>query len=170
MTDFPASPAVPGQAESMTAYAKLNEDGKKWPWWDDYLAIKEKFPHFKNWRIWVYLAWEGQPREGRKPTTVTELAEDVLGCTDRSVRNWKVKDWNGEPGVDEAIAWVQASPLLKNRADVFAALSRVARMPSPKAHQDRKLFLEMTGDYVRNRPDESADDGAADDWWSAADE
>lgn len=147
MPDFPASPATPGQAASRASWRELQGATKKPAWWSDYLAIREAFPHFKNWRIWVYIAWAGSPATSRDPRTLEELAERVLGCTSRVVRKWRAADWGDRPGVDEAVAWVQAAPLMAHRRDVYEALVTVARMPDPKAHSDRRLFLELSGDY-----------------------
>lgn len=144
---FPASPATPGQAVSRASWRELQAQADKPAWWSDYLAIREAFPHFKNWRIWVYIAWAGQPATSRDPRTLEELAETVLGCTSRVVRKWRAADWGDRPSVDEAVAWVQAGPLLRHRRDIYEALVAVARTPDPKAHNDRKLALEMMGDY-----------------------
>lgn len=159
MSDFPASPATPGQAQSRAAWRELQMTGPKPAWWSDFLSIREAFPHFKNWRVWVYIAWAGQPAAGRDPRTVEELAENILGCTSRVVRKWRAADWGDKPGVDDAVAWVQAAPLLAHRRDIYEALVTVAKSPDPKAHQDRKLALEMMGDY-KAPPKSQADDAA----------
>ena len=39
------------------------------------------------------------------------------------------------------------APLARHRPDVFKALIEVATTPDPRAHSDRKLYLEMTKDY-----------------------
>lgn len=148
MTDFPASVDTPGQTESRTAHAQLHEQGDRFPWWSDYLAIRQQFSHFRNWRIYVYLAWASQPAVNRQPATETELAATVLGCTTRSIRNWKQLDFGDLPNVDNALVLLQAAPLLKHRREIFDALVEVAVMPYPKAHSDRKLALEMLGDYT----------------------
>jgi hypothetical protein len=157
--DFPASPATQGQQISRGAYRQLLALPKEeqYGWWNDYLAIREQFPHFRNWRIWVYIAWAGQPLKGRKPATKQELAEHVLGCSVRAIWKWEQKSYADLPGVPDAIAWVQASPLLRHRRDVYEALIAVATQPDAKGHNDRKLFLEMTGDY-RPRGDGKRDD------------
>jgi hypothetical protein len=154
MNDFPASAATPGQAESRTAHQRLHAQGDRFAWWEDYLSIRLQFPHFSNWRIWVYLAWASQPADKRQPATEIELAETILGCTTRTIRNWKSKDFGDQPGIEQAIAWLQAAPLLRYRREIFDALVEVARTPDPKAHADRKLALEMMKDY---RPESSID-------------
>ena len=42
---------------------------------------------------------------------------------------------------------MQATPLLRHRRDIFDALIVSATDPDPKSHPDRKLALEMLGDY-----------------------
>ena len=148
MADFPASPATQGQAESRTAHARLHDQGERWPWWEDYQAIRAEFAHFRNWRIWVYLAWASQPADKRRPATAAELARDVLGCTPRAIRNWKAKDYGELPSIEQAVAWLQAAPLLRHRREIYDALVEVATSPDHKAHADRKLALEMLGDYI----------------------
>lgn len=151
---FPASPVTPGQARSRTVWAALQASESKPAWWQDYLAIREAFPHFKNWRIWVYIAWAGQPAGERSPKTLEEFAPLVLGCSSRVVRGWRAKSWGEDlASVDEAIAWVQAAPLLRHRRDIYEALVSVAKTHDAKAHNDRKLALELLGDY---RPSGSA--------------
>ena len=44
--------------------------------------------------------------------------------------------------------FAQAAKLLEHRANVFDALITSAEDPDYKSHNDRKLFLELTGDYV----------------------
>lgn len=150
--NFPASAGTPGQAESETAYQIFQETGRLFEWWQDYLEIRREFPHFRNWRIWVYVAWAGSPLRNRDPATEEELAREVLGCTDRAIRNWKSRTWTDEkekalPTIEEAIAWTQAAPLLQHRRDVIEALVTVATKHDHLAHPDRKMFLTMTGDY-----------------------
>lgn len=155
--DFPVSLLNPGQIESALSWQALQAAVEKPAWWADYLAIREAFPHFRNWRIWVYIAWAGQPAAARQPRTAQELAAQVLGCTDRAIRNWHAKDYGDDASIEEAIAWVKASPLLRHRRDIYDALVIVAKMPDPKAHNDRRMALEMMGDYRPrgvNDPDE----------------
>jgi hypothetical protein len=125
-------------------------------WWNDFQMIRDQFPHFRNWRIWVYIAWAGQPTKGRKPATKEELAAQVLRCSSRVIRKWESRSYGDLPGVLDAIAWVQASPLLRHRRDIYNALIAVAIQADPKAHQDRKLALEMMGDY-RQKSEEPQD-------------
>lgn len=150
MNDFPAPPTVQGQQASQGAYRQLLALEERPSWWQDYLAIRDKFPHFKNWRIWVYVAWAGQPVRGRKPATKEELAAEILRCSSRVIRKWEARNYGDLPGVLEAIAWVQAWPLLRHRRDIYNALIGVAVQIDPKAHQDRKLALELLGDYRPN--------------------
>lgn len=145
--DFPASPATPGQQASRASWRTLQQVEQKPAWWSDFLAIREAFPHFRNWRIYAYIAWAGSPAPARNPRTLEEFAAKVLGCSSRVVRKWRAADWGDQPKVDEAVAWVQAAPLLARRRDIYDALVESAVMVGPKGHQDRKLALELMGDY-----------------------
>lgn len=97
-----------------------------------------------DWRKAAYIAWKASPHIGRWPETQEDLAVKILGLrSDRVIRTWIAR----EPGIEERIARLQIEPLMRHRRDVIDALVATAAMPDPKAHQDRKLFLEMTGDY-----------------------
>lgn len=152
--NFPASEGTPGQRESRSAYQALLDQAKEFKWWNDFLEIKEEFSHFRNWRIWVYIAWSGSPARDRQPATEEKLAGEVLGCSDRVIRKWKKKVWrdkgeNRLPAVEEAVAWVQASPLLRHRRDIYEAMVRSALLTGSQGFADRKLALEMMGDFER---------------------
>jgi hypothetical protein len=43
---------------------------------------------------------------------------------------------------------MQAGPLFKHRSEIFTALVAVAIKPEYKSHADRKLALELMGDYT----------------------
>ncbi len=97
------------------------------------------------WRIAAYVAWASTPKVGRWPRTQEALAREVLGLTsDRRISEWRRK----YPEIDEIIADLQAEALLDARADVIAALKQSASNPSYRHASDRKLYLEMTGDYI----------------------
>ncbi len=97
------------------------------------------------WRVACYIAWASSPRIGRWPGTQQELASEVLGLTsDRVIATWRKKN----PAIDQLIAEWQALPLLEHRADVFAALAKSASDPDHRHNPDRKVYLEMTGDYT----------------------
>ena len=139
-TAFPAGANVPGQAESRTAYQKFLAREGEIPWWDDYLMLRQAGHH---WRHAAYIAWESSPQRDRWPATQDALAKDVLGLKSaRTIRNWRKK----YPEMEETIAMMQIAPLMRHRRDVIDALIEVAITPHPKAHSDRKLFLQMTGD------------------------
>jgi len=115
--------AIPGWYEE---YSNLVDGG--WPW-----------------RVAAYIAWAASPRTGRWPETQAQLATDVLGLTsDRQITKWRGKN----PAIADMISTLQVAPMLAHRADVVNALIKSATDPDYKSHQDRKLFLEITGDYV----------------------
>jgi len=138
---FPASISTPGQAESRSAYAAFMGIEHQIGWYDDFLTLRLEG---WTWRKAAFIAWAACPTRKRYPETQAELAEGVLGLrSDRTIRKWRQKD----PSIDERVEKLKAAPLLRHRADVIDALVTVAMDPDPKAHQDRRMFLEMTGDY-----------------------
>ncbi len=91
------------------------------------------------------MAWAASPKNSRWPRTQNELARDVLGLTsDRVIATWRKK----YSDIDGAISLLQAAPMLAHRADVIAALVESASQADHRSNPDRKLFFEMTGDYV----------------------
>lgn len=140
-TAFPASEATQGQKESRRSYQELQERLGEFGWWQDYLALRQQG---WDWRKAVFIAWAASPVNGRSPETQAELATQVLGLrNDRTIRKWREK----QPEIDHAIAACQAAPLLRHRRDIFDALVTSARDPDFRHHSDRKLALELLGDY-----------------------
>src|SRR3990172_6309321 len=140
-TAFPAPLQTPGQAESRKAYERFTAKSAACPWWDDYMRLRDEG---YTWRVAVYIAWASSPARDRWPATQQELAEQFLGLrSDRTIRKWRGLN----PKIDERVITAQAEPLLRYRRDVFEALVEMAAMRDPTAHGDRKLFLQMTGDY-----------------------
>lgn len=109
--------------------------------------LEERTPDGKlrwDWRKALYIAWSCVPTGQRWPKYEYELATDFLGLTNtRTIREWKLKD----PEIEERIAAGPKRLLLGHVADVLEALVLVATQADARAHQDRKLFLEMTGQY-----------------------
>lgn len=145
---FGASLNLPGQVESREAYKLLEATATQGPWWDDYLALRrERTAEGKqrwNWREAVYIAWASLPKRLRWPETQEELARQVLGLTnDRTIREWKLK----RPEIQERIVQLTGDVAMKHRAEVLDALVQVATMADPKAHPDRRLFMEWAGIY-----------------------
>lgn len=113
------------QAVDMEEYWRLVGEG--WPW-----------------RQAVFILWAAMPREQRRPSTQGELATEVLGlASDRVIREWKGEN----PALDAEVAKVAAGALMRHRPEVYRALIESASNPSPRAHADRKLALELMGDY-----------------------
>jgi len=137
----------PEQARQISAAARqqleVGAAGTLPEWHGEYLMLIEQgWP----WRVATYIAWASSPIIGRKPKTLKELAETVLGLNSpRVISNWRRK----YPNIDTVISHMQAKALWEFRSDTFKALVDVATTPDYKAHNDRKLFFEMTGDYVR---------------------
>lgn len=129
------------QIKSAEARRLFEAAGRAEAWMDDYWALIEEG---WSWRQAVFMLWASQPQP-RQPATQMELATQVLGLqSDRVIREWKSQDAR----MEARIARLTASALMKARADVFAALVIAATDPSYKGNRDRKLLLELTGDYV----------------------
>lgn len=128
---------------SETARAALHElTPEKVTWKEEYLNLVEGG---WNWRVAAYIAWAASPKNTRRPKTQDELATQHLGLTsDRAINTWRKKN----PAIDEMVAVLQAAPLWEHRSEIYDALISVATTKEYKGHNDRKLALELLGDYV----------------------
>ena len=127
---------------SETARLQLDDGANKPEWFARYAELRSAG---WSWRVACYIAWASCPRKSRSPETQEELATKVLGLTsDRQIWTWRVKN----PAIDETVALFQAAPLFEHRADIMDALIASASTHDYKNHQDRKMALEMMGDYV----------------------
>jgi hypothetical protein len=114
-------------------------------WIDEYMELRKGG---WQWRVAAYIAWASSPKAGREPKTQEDLAKLHLGLTsDRVISTWRKRN----PAIDEMVRVMQAAPLFKHRAEIFTALVAVAVRPEYKSHQDRKLALELMGDYMPAR-------------------
>lgn len=96
-----------------------------------------------DWRKALYIAWNCLPPSKRWPRHENQLI-DLLGLANTATfRKWKA----GDPEIEKRIEAGPKRLLMGHVAEVMEALVRVAKDASPQAHQDRKLFLEMTGQY-----------------------
>lgn len=128
--------------------------GNEITWWETYQQLlNNKWP----WRIACFVAWASSPKINRWPKTQDEFAQKVLGLTsDRVIATWRKKS----PDIDGAISLLQSATMLEHRADVIKALVESASSKDHRSNPDRKLFFEMTGDYVpRSRVDVKASVG-----------
>ena len=127
---------------SETARKALGESDELPAWYEEYIKLLQGG---RPWRMAAYIAWASMPKNKRIPKTQKELATEILGLTsDRQIIKWRTKD----PSLMEMVTNLQAAKLLEHRANVFDALITSAEDPDYKSHNDRKLFLELTGDYV----------------------
>lgn len=150
---FPASRRTPGQARSRQVYQDVQDRLSAFVWWSEYQELRTQG---WDWRKAVYIAWAASPAKDRQPATQELLATDVLGLTsDRVIRKWRDK----QPAIDDAVAEVAAAPLLRHRRDIYNALITCATDPDPKSHQDRKLALELLGDYKPRSVQETTGEG-----------
>lgn len=113
-------------------------------WYGEFAELETRF----NWRVAAYIAWASSPRKARRPAKQIDLAA-LLGLkTDRTIRKWIEE----EPAILGEIKRLQASPLLAHRRDIYEALVQAA-LDTERGHQDRKLALELLGDYRAKAPD-----------------
>jgi hypothetical protein len=111
-------------------------------WREDYEEIAR---HGWPWRVAAYIAWASSPRKYRWPKSQDELAREVLGLTsDRVISTWRKKN----EAIDEMISLLQSAPLLKHRRDIYEALAESASRADHRSNPDRKLALEVLGDYI----------------------
>lgn len=158
---------VPGQAESRKARANLDSwfreqlDEPAWvPIWRDLMderaPITDRTGELMlndrgeartrqrwNWRQALYIAWMATPKKLRQPETLEKLTELLGLSSSGTIRNWRKTD----PEIDERIRSLPRRMLFSHVVDVYQALVTVAADPDPKAHQDRRLFLELVGEY-----------------------
>lgn len=140
-TAFPASAKTPGQAASRSAFDRFQQKIGECEWASEYLELRSEG---WTWRLAALIAWLASPADRRWPPNQQELATQVLGLrSDRVIRKWRDKNAR----IDERVGELQVAPLLRHRRDVINALVKVAATPEAGAHSDRKLYLEMTGDY-----------------------
>jgi hypothetical protein len=124
------------QMRSAAARAVFEVEEDASPWMNDYWEL---IAEGWAWRQAVLMLWEAQPARARTPKTQIELATQVLGLTsDRVISGWK----QDNPAMAARIARLTVSAVSKARAEVIAALVAAASDPN------RKMVLEMTGDYV----------------------
>jgi hypothetical protein len=120
---------------------KAFERNEQLPYAGEYLRLRE---YGWDWRVAAFIVWASSPQP-RTPKTQFELATQFLGLTsDRTISKWK----KNNPQIEEMIGVMQAAPLFEYRAEIYQALIESAIKPEYKGHNDRKLALELMGDYV----------------------
>lgn len=95
----------------------------------------------RDWRKAAYEAWSSLPASLRVPKTLTELADQLGLRNTATIRHWRAKD----PEIETRFRQRLTQRLLEYAPDVMMALVAVASDPDSKGHQDRKLFLQITG-------------------------
>lgn len=116
-------------------------NGEDRSWFRLYVDLaRKKMP----WRLAAYIAWASVPKIKRWPATQIKLAREVLGLkSDRVLIRWREEN----PEIDAMIAQLQDREFFEHRAEVLKALAESAANPNYKNHQDRRLYLEMSGDH-----------------------
>jgi hypothetical protein len=136
------NPPSPEEARLRSEAARqlLEADGAVWM--AEYQQLRDTgWP----WRVAAYIAWAASPRIGRKPETLAELATKVLGLTGpRQIHHWRETN----PSINAVGATLPAAPLMEHRRDVLQALVQSASSADHRSNPDRKLYLEMIGEYV----------------------
>lgn len=134
-------PLEEAQLRSMEARRIFEAQEGAVPWMDDYWdLIAEGW----SWRQTVFMIWSALPKGQRKPATQGDLATEVLGLSsDRRIREWKTN-----PAMDARIAKLVSRALMHARPEIYEALIASATKPNPRSHADRRLALEMLGDYT----------------------
>ena len=166
--DFPAGPDVPGQAESRAARMELErwltEQTELPAWfalWEE--LVSERAPLVGrdgelllnvrgevrtrrrwDWRKALYIAWSSVPKSKREPKTLEQFVALLGLSSSGTIRNWRAHD----PGIAERIAALPKTLLMDHVVDVYDALVTVATMHDPRAFNDRRLFLELAGQYA----------------------
>ena len=158
--DFPGDTALataPGPGENglrgrqaLDTYLATLEEQPSWKTiYDDLLAERVEGPDGKaiprwDWRKALLITRRVVPKALRWPQTEAEFARLINIKSTRTIREWMRKD----PEIEKRIAELPRQMLLTHLADVYEAMVTVAKMAVPAAHQDRRLFLELTGDYA----------------------
>lgn len=110
----------------------------------------------RDWRKAAYEAWSSLPASLREPKTLTELADRLGLSSPSTIRHWRRKD----PEIETRFKERLTQRLLEYAPDVLMAMIAVASDPDSKGHQDRKLFLEMTGMYQpKTKTEVTGEDG-----------
>lgn len=149
-----APASTPGQEnrlrgrQALDAHLATLEEQPAWKTiYDDLLAERTQEPngvwrHRWDWRRALLIARRVAPKPLRWPKTEAEFAR-LINVSPSAIREWMRKD----PEIEERIAALPKQMLMEHVADVLDALVTVAKMPIPQANQDRKVVLEMTGQY-----------------------
>lgn len=151
---FTAPPAAPGQDVSRLKKRELDQhlaglqDRDEAPpaWMELYDALlderDEEGKRRWDWRKAMFIAWSCTPKDQRDPKTLGGLARR-LGVATSTMREWRYKD----PEIERRISELPRLLLMEHVASVYHALATLASTPDPKTFQDRRLFLELTGQY-----------------------
>ena len=135
--------------QALDAHLATLEEQPSWKTiYDDLLAERVEGPDGKaiprwDWRKALLIARRVAPKALRWPQTEAEFARLINIKSTRTIREWMRKD----PEIEKRIAALPKQMLMEHVADVLDALVTVAKMPVWQAHPDRKMILEMTGQY-----------------------
>lgn len=116
-------------------------EGSDYPWVGDYLALLQEGWY---WRDACYIAWKGTPKAFRNPETLDDLAK-LIGFTSRRSITSRLAT---NPAIRVRAAKQVAATAFDAVDEVWQALIDSASDRNYKSHPDRKLFMEMTGQYT----------------------
>lgn len=134
-----AAPRVHHDQTHPEAYAAFELVLADLPWHDEFVALLARG---YTWRKTAWIAWHSQPKQSRQPRTKTAFAE-LIG-----VSPGKLTDYSNDPALHAAILAHRRSVLFDHLPDVYDALVQSAADPNYKSAPDRRLALEMAGEYT----------------------
>ena len=109
------------------------------PWAEDFADLLLRRGY--TWRKSAYVAWASQPRHLRLPKTQGEFGA-LIG-----VSGHRITEFKSDKILGAEIIKFRKSVLLDSVPDVIDALVTSASDAGYKHHNDRKLLLEMAGEY-----------------------
>ena len=109
------------------------------PWAEDFVDLLLRRGY--TWRKSAYVAWASQPKHLRIPKTQGEFGALV------GVSGHRITEYKSDKILGAEIIKFRKSVLLDSVPDVIDALVTSASDAGYKHHNDRKLLLEMAGEY-----------------------
>lgn len=150
MSDFPASPATPGQGQDESPLETAAKSGGYLGLYLDLRAAghpKEKA---------FFAAWSAAPRSKRQPKTEEQVSA-LVGISTRTLRKWKSQEWWRENRVDE----IGMSILLEELDEIDRAMAQLAKTAKgPTGVASKKLYydeLHRRRNSLRPAPDMTID-------------
>lgn len=133
--------ATPQEAALREVEARTHfESGERPEWYDEYESL---INHGWPFRVAMYIAWAATPAgDDRYPKTLLDLAHLMGLRSTRAIFTWRSKN----EAIDSQVAILQAAPLFKHRAGIFAATIKTATEPGYRNTAERRLAYQLMGD------------------------